>query len=194
MPWCGSQPDLSPAVVAKAAVPHTASSSREALFRPKLLDVLAEGYSLDDFRTDFQSGCVVGIIGLSLSMALGIASEVPPAIGCVSAVVHARRQAFHHARRKVLHACLYPCAYLSLRPVRVPASCTSAVLEGLSGCLHCVHPHSASWTSTGLETAVFVFMVISVTLSQPVCHCPGPRLLPSCPPTPGCTPASWPAS
>ena len=74
----------------QVGLPSTpAKAASEFPFRPKLLDVLAEGYSLADFRTDLQSGCVVGIIGLSLSMALGIASEVPPAVGCVQAFTHA---------------------------------------------------------------------------------------------------------
>ena len=64
-------------------------------FRPKMLDVWAEGYDLNDLRIDVQSGCVVGVVGLSLSMALGIASEVAPAVGCVWV---------HHA---VVCACLH---------------------------------------------------------------------------------------
>lgn len=57
------------------------STLRPPTDRPKLLDVLAEGYSLSDLRRDTLSGFVVGIVALSLSMALGIASESTPAVG-----------------------------------------------------------------------------------------------------------------
>ena len=55
-------------------------------FRPKLLTVLAEGYGLSDLRTDVLSGLSVGVIALSLSMALGIASESTPAAGLYTAI------------------------------------------------------------------------------------------------------------
>ena len=43
--------------------------------------MLAEGYTADNAREDVLAGLVVGVIALSLSMALGIASESTPAIG-----------------------------------------------------------------------------------------------------------------
>jgi len=58
---------------------------RHAIFHPKLLDVFsgaaAGKYTPADLRQDALSGMTVGIIALSLSMALGIASESTPAIG-----------------------------------------------------------------------------------------------------------------
>jgi MFS superfamily sulfate permease-like transporter len=38
-------------------------------------------YTGEDLRQDVMAGLVVGVIALSLSMALGIASESTPAIG-----------------------------------------------------------------------------------------------------------------
>ena len=57
-----------------------------ASFRPKLFDVL-RGYTRADFFADLIAGLTVGIIALSLSMALGIASERTPGIGIITAVV-----------------------------------------------------------------------------------------------------------
>jgi len=55
-------------------------------FRPKLLDSL-RGYSKHDFAADLTAGLTVGIVALSLSMALGIASERTPAVGIYTAIV-----------------------------------------------------------------------------------------------------------
>ncbi len=52
--------------------------AKEPIFRPKMLDVLAQGYTAQDLKQDVMAGVVVGVIALSLSMALGIASEPPP--------------------------------------------------------------------------------------------------------------------
>ena len=60
------------------------SSNVQPIFRPKLLDVFTSGkYTAEDLRQDALSGLTVGVIALSLSMALGIASESTPAIGWV---------------------------------------------------------------------------------------------------------------
>jgi len=75
------QAEEAEAAIAEASVPRLF-----APFRPKLLSVLAEGYSLSDLKTDVLSGLSVGIIALSLSMALGIASESTPAAGLYTAV------------------------------------------------------------------------------------------------------------
>jgi MFS superfamily sulfate permease-like transporter len=48
-----------------------------------LLHARVSRYTADDLRQDVMSGLVVGVIALSLSMALGIASESTPAIGWV---------------------------------------------------------------------------------------------------------------
>ncbi len=52
-----------------------------------LRDRLREGYSLADFRSDAVAGVVVGLIALPLSMALAIASGVPPQHGLYTAIV-----------------------------------------------------------------------------------------------------------
>jgi len=57
-----------------------------SVFRPKLLDCLAR-YTRGTFAADLTAGLTVGILALSLSMALGIASERTPAIGIVTAIV-----------------------------------------------------------------------------------------------------------
>jgi SulP family sulfate permease len=57
-----------------------------AFFRPKLLDCL-RGYTRADFFADVIAGLTVGIIALSLSMALGIASEGTPGVGIITAIV-----------------------------------------------------------------------------------------------------------
>jgi SulP family sulfate permease len=58
----------------------------QPVFRPKLLDVFRD-YSRQKFFNDLMAGLTVGIVALSLSMALGIASEQTPAAGIVTAVV-----------------------------------------------------------------------------------------------------------
>jgi SulP family sulfate permease len=45
------------------------------------------GYSREDFLADLIAGVTVGIIALSLSMALGIASERTPGVGIVTCIV-----------------------------------------------------------------------------------------------------------
>lgn len=55
-------------------------------FRPKLLDTL-QSYSRADFQADLTAGITVGIVALSLSMALGIASDRPPGVGIITAIV-----------------------------------------------------------------------------------------------------------
>src|SRR3954470_5440118 len=49
--------------------------------------VLAGGYGPADFRQDALAGIVVGIVALPLSMALAIASGVPPQHGLYTAIV-----------------------------------------------------------------------------------------------------------
>jgi hypothetical protein len=66
-------------------------SHHQPVFRPKLLDTFADwingNYTSADLQRDVLSGATVGIIALSLSMALGIASESTPAIGLYTAVI-----------------------------------------------------------------------------------------------------------
>ena len=52
-----------------------------------LRQVLAEGYSRAMLRADLLAGAVVGIVALPLSMALAIASGVPPQHGLYTAIV-----------------------------------------------------------------------------------------------------------
>ena len=49
--------------------------------------VWREGYGLADLRADLLAGAVVGIVALPLSMALAIASGVPPQHGLYTAIV-----------------------------------------------------------------------------------------------------------
>ncbi len=62
---------------------------RLAAVRPGrgLRDAFADGYGLRDLRSDLQAGAVVGIVALPLSMALAIASGVPPQQGLYTAIV-----------------------------------------------------------------------------------------------------------
>ena len=55
-------------------------------FRPRLVDAL-KGYTLQDFSKDAIAGVTVGIVALSLAMALGIASNSTPAAGIYTAIV-----------------------------------------------------------------------------------------------------------
>jgi SulP family sulfate permease len=58
-----------------------------ALFVPKLVTVLREGYDLRAFRDDFISGLTVAIVALPLAMALAIASGATPDKGILTSVV-----------------------------------------------------------------------------------------------------------
>jgi sulfate permease, SulP family len=55
-------------------------------FRPKLVDTL-KNYSAQTFSTDLTAGLIVGIVALPLSMALAIASGVPPETGIFTAII-----------------------------------------------------------------------------------------------------------
>jgi SulP family sulfate permease len=48
---------------------------------------LREGYTRHDFRADLMAALVVGVVALPLSMALAIASEVPPQYGLYTAII-----------------------------------------------------------------------------------------------------------
>jgi SulP family sulfate permease len=57
------------------------------LYRPKLLTVALEGYSLDHFRKDVMAALTVAIVALPLSMAFAIASGVTPERGLYTAII-----------------------------------------------------------------------------------------------------------
>jgi SulP family sulfate permease len=57
------------------------------LFKPKLLNLFAEGYSLDFFRRDILAGLTVAIVALPLSMAIAVASGVTPERGLYTAIL-----------------------------------------------------------------------------------------------------------
>jgi SulP family sulfate permease len=52
-----------------------------------LRQALAEGYGIPELRADLMAGLVVGIVALPLSMALAIATGVPPQHGLYTAIV-----------------------------------------------------------------------------------------------------------
>src|SRR5476649_211309 len=58
-----------------------------ALFTPKLVTILREGYGLAALRTDAIAGLTVAIVALPLSMAIAIASGVGPERGLYTAII-----------------------------------------------------------------------------------------------------------
>ncbi|MES1990525.1 MAG: SulP family inorganic anion transporter [Pseudomonadota bacterium] len=61
--------------------------STSGLYRPKLLTVLAEGYSVDRLRKDLLAALTVAIVALPLSMAIAVASGVTPERGLYTAII-----------------------------------------------------------------------------------------------------------
>jgi len=57
------------------------------LYQPKLVTVLSEGYGLAALRADAVAGLTVAIVALPLSMAIAIASGVPPQVGLFTSIV-----------------------------------------------------------------------------------------------------------
>jgi len=86
--WASNLPvQGDPATALSAPLPASVTPPpARTLFRPKLFTVLAKGYGGDELRRDVLAGLSVGVIALSLSMALGIASESTPAAGLYTAV------------------------------------------------------------------------------------------------------------
>ena len=58
-----------------------------ALFTPKLVSVLREGYGRKEFTADVIAGLTVAIVALPLSMAIAIASGVTPDRGLYAAII-----------------------------------------------------------------------------------------------------------
>jgi SulP family sulfate permease len=57
-----------------------------ARFRPRLLDVLRQGYGRERLVKDIGAGITVGVVALPLAMAFAIASGVKPEAGLVTAI------------------------------------------------------------------------------------------------------------
>jgi SulP family sulfate permease len=57
------------------------------LYTPKLVTVLRDGYGRADLKADVLAGMTVAIVALPLSMAIAIASGVPPSRGLYTAIV-----------------------------------------------------------------------------------------------------------
>jgi SulP family sulfate permease len=62
-------------------------SSTAHLYRPKLATTFSEGYGLSQFRADTMAALTVAIVALPLSMAIAVASGVPPGRGLYTAIV-----------------------------------------------------------------------------------------------------------
>lgn len=62
-------------------------SASAHLYRPKLYTTLAEGYGLASLRKDALAGLTVAIVALPLSMAIGVASGVPPERALYAAII-----------------------------------------------------------------------------------------------------------
>ncbi|MBK8233617.1 MAG: C4-dicarboxylic acid transporter DauA [Candidatus Eisenbacteria bacterium] len=67
--------------------PQSAASPWQTRFALALRQSLQEGYRASDFRADLGAGLVVGIVALPLSLALAIASGVPPQHGLYTAII-----------------------------------------------------------------------------------------------------------
>ena len=62
-------------------------SATAHLYRPKLLTLVGENYSQESFRSDIAAALTVAIVALPLSMAIAVASGVPPERGLYAAMV-----------------------------------------------------------------------------------------------------------
>ena len=82
---------MSTAVSSNAGPLDPAGTGRRAsfaeLFTPKLITVFREGYGLAQFRADLAAGLTVAIVALPLSMAIAIASGVPPERGLYTSII-----------------------------------------------------------------------------------------------------------
>jgi SulP family sulfate permease len=62
-------------------------SATAHLYRPKLVTLIAEGYSLAAFRSDSIAAITVAVVALPLSMAIAVASGVEPVRGLYTSIV-----------------------------------------------------------------------------------------------------------
>ncbi|MEI7871582.1 MAG: SulP family inorganic anion transporter [Alphaproteobacteria bacterium] len=74
-------------VVESPTLPLNDRPGFRALFMPKLVSVLREGYDVAAFRADVIAGLTVAIVALPLSMAIAIASGFGPERGLFTAIV-----------------------------------------------------------------------------------------------------------
>jgi SulP family sulfate permease len=65
----------------------TARPSFAEMFTPKLVTILREGYTAQNFRADAIAGLTVAIVALPLSMAIAIASGTTPDRGLYTAII-----------------------------------------------------------------------------------------------------------
>lgn len=66
---------------------HSPGTDRDFLFKPALISVLKRGYGPTSLRADAVAGLTVAVVALPLSMALAIASGVPPERGLYTAII-----------------------------------------------------------------------------------------------------------
>lgn len=69
------------------SMPHNRGREQASEFLPKLVTVVREGYSAQDFRADVLAGLTVAIVALPLSMAIAIASGVGPERGLYTTII-----------------------------------------------------------------------------------------------------------
>jgi sulfate permease, SulP family len=62
-------------------------SATTHLYRPKLVTLIAEGYSFEAFRSDVTAALTVAVVALPLSMAIAVASGVEPVRGLYTSIV-----------------------------------------------------------------------------------------------------------
>jgi SulP family sulfate permease len=62
-------------------------SATAHLYRPKLITLAKENYTRESFRSDVAAALTVAIVALPLSMAIAVASGVPPERGLYTAIV-----------------------------------------------------------------------------------------------------------
>jgi sulfate permease, SulP family len=62
-------------------------SATAHLYRPKLVTLIAEGYSVEAFRRDVMAALTVAVVALPLSMAIAVASGVEPVRGLYTSII-----------------------------------------------------------------------------------------------------------
>ncbi|MGB7178612.1 MAG: SulP family inorganic anion transporter, partial [Xanthobacteraceae bacterium] len=62
-------------------------SATAHLYRPKLVTLVAEGYSVEAFRSDVTAALTVAVVALPLSMAIAVASGVEPVRGLYTSII-----------------------------------------------------------------------------------------------------------